>query len=583
MKTHTKLWRILNPQQRKRALIIFFLTFIGMLMEVLGVGLVIPALAIISENDFVSKHQELTPLFNLLGNPTRENLIISGMVLLAVVYFIKALFLSFLAWKQAGFSFGIQAELSQQLFAGYMRKPYSFHLERNSSKLIHNIIIEITNITNALQQGLLVITEILVLFGLLMLLVTVEPVGTLLIITSLSLTGFLIYMITRNRILRWGEARQIHERLRLLHSQQGLSGVKDIKLLGRENEFLSRFNIHSDGNAQVAKRQHTIQQLPRFWLELLAISALVILVVVKVWSGNAIGTLLPTIGLFAAAAFRIMPSVNRILGAIQSIRFVKPVIDIIYDEFDFIGSSAKENKKSLLQFKESITLDKVSYCYPKTESKALQDISITIPHGASVGFIGGSGSGKSTLIDIILGLLTPETGTIKVDSIDIHSNLRGWQNQIGYVPQSIFLTDDTLKHNVALGVNDSEIDDDLVWKAICSAQLEDFVVSLPDKLETSVGERGVRLSGGQLQRIGVARALYHDPAILVLDESTSALDNDTENGVMEAVRSLHGKKTIIIVAHRLTTIEHCDFLYRLDKGRIVEGGNTVDILASSIK
>ena len=583
MKTHTKLWNILNTRQRYGALTIFSLTFIGMLMEVLGIGLVIPALAIMTENDVALKYPEFNPLFELLGNPTRENLIIGGMVLLAGVYFIKALFLSFLAWKQAGFSFGLQAELSQQLFAGYMQKPYSFHLERNSSQLIHNIIIEITNITNALQQGLLLVTEVLVLLGVLILLVIVEPVGTLLIIVCLGMAGSIIYMLTRNRILRWGAARQIHERLRLLHSQQGLGGVKDIKLLGRENEFLSQFNKHAHGSAQVAKRQHTIQQLPRFWLELLAITGLVILVVVKVWKGNSIDNLLPTVGLFAAAAFRIMPSVNRILGAVQSIRFVKPVIDIIYDEFNLVVANINDGKNSSLHFKESIVLDELSYHYPQTESYALKDISITIPYGMSVGFIGGSGAGKSTLIDILLGLLTPDTGLIKVDDMDIQMNLRGWQDQIGYVPQSIFLTDDTLRRNVALGLNDDQIDDDLVWKAICAAQLEEFVSELPDKLETAVGERGVRLSGGQLQRIGIARALYHDPSVLVLDESTSALDGETENSVIDAIRSLHGKKTIIIVAHRLTTIEHCDFLYRLDKGRVVDGGKTMDILASMSK
>jgi len=314
------------------------------------------------------------------------------------------------------------------------------------------------------------------------------------------------------------------------------------------------------------------------WLELLAVIGLSILVVIIIMKGNSIDTLLPTVGLFAAAAFRLLPSANRILGAIQSIRYVSPVIDTIYSEFNLFSNEIKKEVNVPLQFNNSISLDKVIYRYPETNSEALNDINIIIPHGASVGFVGGSGSGKSTLVDIILGLLSPVSGVLKVDGIDIQNNLRGWQDQIGYVPQSIFLTDDTLRRNVALGIDENQIDNDLVWKAICSSQLETFVNELPNKLETIVGERGERLSGGQLQRIGIARALYHEPSILVLDESTSALDTETENAVMDAIRALQGKKTIIIVAHRLTTIEHCDFLYRLEKGTIVDGGKTSEIL-----
>ncbi len=578
MKSFSKLWNMLDAKQRRGALIIFTLTFLGMLFEVLGIGLVIPALALMTDADFIFKHPEFNSLFELFGNPTHEQLIIGGMVALVGVYFIKVLFLSFLVWKQAGFSFGLQAELSKRLFSGYMYKSFVFHLQRNSARLIQNVLIEVTNITNALQQGLLLISEVLVLIGIIILLMVVEPLGTMIVLGILALFGWLIYMFTKARILKWGIARQFHEGLRLQHSQQGLGGVKDIKLLGREDEFLNQFNKHTLGSIQVAQRQFTIQQLPRFWLELLAMMGLAILVVIMIWKGKSVETLLPTVGLFAAAAFRILPSVNRILGAIQNVRYASPAIDTIYNEFELVEENKTLRTKKLLPFNTSLVLTNISYQYPETKSYALINVNLTIPHGTSVGFIGGSGSGKSTLIDIILGLLTPTKGSLNVDGLDIQNNLRGWQDQIGYVPQSVFLTDDTLRRNVALGIDDTEIDDNLVWKAICAAQLECFVNEQPEKIETSVGERGVRLSGGQLQRIGIARALYHDPSILVLDESTSALDSETENGVMDAIRSLQGKKTVIIVAHRLTTIEHCDFLYRLEKGMVVEGGETSDVL-----
>ena len=523
---------------------------------------------------FISQYPELNFVFSFLGNPTHEQLIIGGMITLVGVYLIKVLFLSFLAWKQAGFCYGLQADLSGHLYSGYMDSSFTFHLQRNSSQLIHNIIVEINNITNAIQQALLLMSEVLVLIGIMVLLLFVNPLGTTTVMGVLAVVGWMFYAMTKTWTLRWGAARQFHEGRRLLHSQQGLGGVKDIKLLGREDEFVSQFKTHTREAASVAQRQHAVQQLPRLWLELIAVVGLTILITTIIIKENSIETLLPTVGLFAAAAFRLLPSVNRILGAIQSIRYVSPVIDTISSEFKLVSSNINNSVNTPLQFNKSINIDNVSYRYPEAVCDSLNSVNITIPHGASVGFFGGSGSGKSTLIDIILGLITPEDGVLKVDGVDIDSNLRGWQDQIGYVPQSIFLTDDTLRRNVALGIAEDKIDDKLVSKAIYLAQLEFFVNELPDKLETIVGERGDRLSGGQLQRIGIARALYHDPSVLVLDESTSALDGETENAVMRVIRSLQGKKTIIIVAHRLSTLEHCDFLFCLEKGTLVDGGKT---------
>jgi ABC-type multidrug transport system fused ATPase/permease subunit len=543
--------------------------------------LVIPALALMMQNDLATKYPILEPWLSSLGNPSHERLIIGGMLALVGVYAVKTFFLAFLAWRQAHFVFRLQSNFSQRLFAGYLCQPYTFHLQRNSAQLIRNTINQVGEITTVIQQGLMLITEILVLSGISALLLTVEPLGALLVGSMLGLAGWGFNRLTRGHILRWGVARQHHEGLRIQHLQQGLGGAKDIKLLGRESDFLAQYQLHNTSSSRIAQRQTTLGALPRLWLELLAVSGLAVLVVAMIWKGKPMDTLLPTLGLFAAAAFRIMPSINRVLTAVQSMRYYLPVIDTLHSEFCLLNATSIQQRGQHLPFKNALVLDQVSFKYPAAENPALRGISLSIPRGASIGFIGGSGAGKSTLVDTILGLLTPDSGTIKINGINIQTNLRGWQDQIGYVPQSIYLTDDTLRRNVACGLPPDQIDETAVWRAIKAAQLEQFVNELPQGLETQVGERGVRLSGGQRQRIGIARALYHDPAVLVLDEATSSLDTVTEHDVMEAVRALQGEKTLIIVAHRLSTVEHCDHLYRLEQGTVVEDGETAMMLGAT--
>jgi len=379
------------------------------------------------------------------------------------------------------------------------------------------------------------------------------------------------YQGMRARVVRWGESRQKHDVLRLQHLQQGLGGAKDVKLLGRESNFLDQFSVHTAQSARVGQFQATLQMLPRLWLELLAVMGLATLVISMLLQGREIATIVPTLGLFAAAAFRLMPSVNRVLAAAQVLRYNLPVVNSLHEEMELVAP--KQSVKGPMapagpSFRSEIRLCAVRYTYPSASAAALKDLTLRIRKGESIGFVGPSGSGKSTLVDVILGLLTPDGGQVLVDEGDIQKNLRAWQDQIGYVPQTIYLTDDTLRRNVAFGLPDDQIDVAAVKRAIRAAQLDEFVAGLPKGLETLVGERGIRLSGGQRQRIGIARALYHDPAVLVLDEATSALDTATEHGVMQAVTALHGSKTILIVAHRLSTVAHCDRLYRIELGRI---------------
>lgn len=571
--TAYKIWSLLTAAERRGAVLLLWLLLVGMLLETLGVGMVVPALGVLSRSDISVAGNSifLDFVLKVLGNPSQKIIIIAAMLLLVIVYFIKTLFIGFLTWWQTRFVFGVQTQLSQRLYSVYLNQPYTFHLQRNSAQLIRNVINEVGLFAGSgLLSGVILLSESLVLIGVTSLLLFVELRGTIIVMAILIPTAWFFYHFTRGGILRWGAARQYHEGLRIQYLQEGLGGVKDIKILGRETEFLSKYTFHNVQSARMGQLQTVMQQMPRLFLEFLAVSGLVIMVIAMLNQGRTLETVVPTLGMFAAAAFRLMPSINRMLGAMQSLRYIKRVIDDLYDEINLSSPEQCYYENHGTDLLEGIELDHVSYAYPNTEQSAVSDISLVIKRGESVGFIGTSGAGKSTLVDIMLGLLKPDVGIMRVDGKDIHANLRNWQNQIGYVPQSIFLTDDTLRRNVAFGLPEEEIDDAAVQRAIKAAQLESFIACLTAGLETMVGERGVRLSGGQRQRIGIARALYHDPHLLVLDEATSALDMNTESEVMLAVQALQGSKTVIIIAHRLSTVEHCDRLYRLEHGRLVD-------------
>lgn len=573
-----KLKAILDPAQLRDIAALLGLMLIGMILETLGVGLVVPVLAVITDINAALKYPAIHYLLDNLGNPPPIYLIGGGMLMLVLVYAVKVGFLAFLAWKQAQFVFGLDASLSRNLFCGYLHQPYTFHMQRNSAQLIRNVTGEVGQFTTGVSAAILLVTEALVLIGVAALLLWAEPIGASVVVVTLGLSGAAFYRMTRVRVLRWGEARQYHEYQRLQRLQQGLGGVKDVKVFGREAEFVAEYAHHMTTSSRIGRHLNVLQAMPRLWLELMAVAGLAALVISMLMQNKPMESLVPTLGLFAAAAFRLMPSVSRFLGGMQTLRFNYPVIETLYQERSYLVQGRFRESATALRFCTSIELQNVVFSYPETSKVVLNCVSLRVFRGAVVGFVGGSGAGKSTIIDLILGLLAPSEGRVLVDGVDIQTNLRGWQDQIGYVPQTIYLTDDSIRRNVAFGVPESEINDANVRSAIEAAQLAEFVFSLPEGGDTLVGERGVRLSGGQRQRIGIARALYHDPQLLVLDEATSALDVETEREVMKAVLALRGNKTVLIVAHRLSTVESCDWIYRLEAGRIVAAGAPVDVL-----
>ena len=574
-----KVRSLLSREQKRQFIILAGLVLVGMLFEMASLGLMLPTIGFMLKENVGQRYPFLQPYLEALGSPTQTQLVVGCMIFLVFFFLLKSIFMLGLSWKQLRFSNQFSVDLSQSLFLGYLRQPYAFHLQRNSAQLIRNIQGEAGQLGSVVQSSISFGIELAMMIGIALMLLAVEPIGAIAVTSLLGLSAVAFQRLTRGKLLDWGVRRQFHSGLVTQHLQQGLGGVKDVKLMGREEYFIGKYSEHSAWLAVITARFQTLGALPRLYLEFLAIVGLAGLVIAMVLQGKSLALLIATLGVFVAAAFRMIPSINRLMSSVQSIRYAQPVVDMLYNEFSLIKNTKPDTYLgNRLNFNNEIMISDVNFRYPSVSKNALKNVSIVIKKGESVGFAGRSGSGKTTLVDVILGLLPPAAGEVLVDGVDIQKNLRGWQDQIGYVPQSIYLTDDTLRANVAFGLKKEDINEQAVLQSIKAAQLDEFVAGLPEGLNTLVGERGIRLSGGQRQRIGIARALYHQPEVLVLDEATSALDTETEQGVMASIKALQGHKTILIVAHRLSTIEHCDRVYRLEHGKVVnENSNTHEL------
>jgi ABC-type multidrug transport system fused ATPase/permease subunit len=590
MKIIRKLMSFLTQKQKWYALRVIGLMFIGMITETASIGLIIPLIALFANHTLLQKYPAIEDFlggilpdtwFANFPDPKHYQVVSTAILIFLIVIIFKTIYFVYLTWSQTRFVSKIQLSVSQRLYTAYLRQPYIFHLQHNSSILIRNVTTEVYLLSTVLTAMTVMITELFILFGITILLFFAEPFGTLLVIIVLVLASLGFQKLTRNRIMSFGRARQYHEGQRMQHLQQGLGGVKDVILMGREQRFIHEFGIHNNLIANMARKVSLLQALPRLWLEMLAVVGLVILIFTLLINGTPAEAVVPTVSLFAAAAFRMMPSANKIINSMQNIRFAMPVIDMLAKEMKLVLAAEQQVEQKEIKEWNYIFLDKVSFSYPESIRKAVNEISFSIKKGQFVGFVGGSGAGKSTLIDIILGLLSQQSGFVKLDDFIIEkSNIRSWQKQIGYVPQHIYLTDDTLRRNVAFGLKDEEIDEMAVVDALKKAQLYDLIMSKPEGLDSIVGERGVKLSGGQRQRIGIARALYYNPRVLVLDEATSALDVKTEENVMAAVNALRKEMdiTVLIIAHRYSTVAQCDKLYRLENGSIVMEGSYEEVI-----
>jgi ABC-type multidrug transport system fused ATPase/permease subunit len=574
--TRKLLWDVLQSSERRSLVGVFALILIGTALETFSIGMMIPVLSVIASDD-----QKISlPFLTIDPSLDKSQLILLAVGLMFAVYVFKNVFLAGSTWIQRGFLTRVTSRVAARMLETYIRQPYAFHLRKNSSTLIRNTQDASILVAGGVEPMLTILTEGLIAFALFTVLVVVEPVGTLCVIGLLLFATFIFQRFFDQKLQRWGTLRQIQKGSIIQTIQQGLGAVKDVQVLGREEWFVNEHRERQTLDANLLRRINTVQAIPRLWLEVMAMAGLAGLVAIMLATGKDIDKIIPTVGLFAVTSFKVLPSINKMVSSKQTLKVSRSTIETIHHDLDLPIAVNSPNRNVDFQF-ENVVVDHLDFKYEQSENLVLSNINVRILSGEAVGFVGQSGSGKSTLIDIVLGLLEPQNGSVLINGQTIESVKRSWQQQIGYIPQTIFLMDDSLRRNVAIGIADTEIDEVAISEALKSAQLEEFIGSLPEGLDTVVGERGVRLSGGQRQRIGIARALYHRPSVLVLDEATSSLDTETEHGVMQAVQALQGDKTVIIVAHRLSTVEYCDRLYRLDAGRIVDEGTFGEVMNRS--
>jgi ABC-type multidrug transport system fused ATPase/permease subunit len=573
---YKKITYILTSKQIKNLTILICLSIIGVLFEMVGIGILIPALTLILDTGSENKFPIIQKTISLIGSPNRESLVIIFMTSIFLINLIKSIYLTVLTWFSSKFSSTLLADQSTFLFSGYIRMPYSYHFNKNSATIIRNIQSETTAFYSLISALIVLFIEIMLLLGILLMLLFVEPIGTLIAGTILILFSIIPHTLSKKRLKNWGDSRQFISGLITKTLNESLGSVKEINLTNKHDYFIDIFSKNSNWHAKIYAKVNTLAAAPKYYLELLAILGMAAISVIMILQNKPLTDLVPTLALFAASAFRIIPSISRILNSIQTITFNLPVVNVIYKEIEIIRENNNIlNKKNSVKieekqiFNEFLELKNVEFSY--NSNLVLKNINLKISKGECIGIIGVSGSGKTTLIDLITGLLEPTRGELLIDgSRNLNEVKKNWQENIGYVPQSIYLMDDTFYKNIAFGHSEEDIDKAKVANSIKAAQLEDLINSLPDGLNTKIGERGVRLSGGQRQRIGIARALYSEPKILVLDEATSSLDNKTENDFMNSVNKLRGTITIIIVAHRLTTLSNCDFIYKLKEGVLME-------------
>ena len=510
----------------------------------------------------------------MFGCSTTESFLTVVALGIIVIYVVKNVYL----WVEQNlimkFTYGMQQKLSTRLLTTYLSEPYTFHLNKNIAELQRSMQEDTGLFTQVLMHTLQLIAEVVVCIVLGVYLFTVSNSITVVIVGLLILCVVLFTKITKRFTEQLGKEAQVYKGKLYQWVNQSLGGVKEVKVLNREEFFVSSYKKYYGLYIKGVRINRLLSITPKYMVEAVCMTGLLIAIIIKLNFGHGeLENFIPQLATFAVAAFRLLPSVGRINEHVNNILYAVPSVDLIYGDLkgieDYQESKGEEEGKEW-SFEHGITAKHITYAYPNTDTNVLEDANCVIPKGKTVAFIGSSGAGKTTMADIILGLLAPQRGKILVDDIDVFKNLTMWHHQIGYIPQVIYLSDDTIRNNIAFGIHEDQIDEEAVRTALKKAQLAEFVDTLPDGLDTIVGDRGVRLSGGQRQRIGIARALYHDPEILVLDEATSALDNETETAVMEAIESLQGSKTMIIIAHRLTTIQNADIIYEVGDGKVTE-------------
>ncbi len=579
-----KLFYILPKNDPIKIMILFILMMGAAGLEVLGIGMIPAFVAIVASPDKVLEYEAIEPLLAFLEITTARDLLIWGSIALLGSFLLKGTYKIAYNYISARFLYNRRYKISHRLMSSYMQAPYTFHLERNTAELLRNTTQEVNLLIGRVLTMLLGITkQAVITISILLLLFISEPVITLLVIAFSGVASGSFLYFTRKKVKAYGKREQQHRSEMIKAVNQGLGGIKDARVLNREAEFIEKFRIEVRNSTRLLTYISYTSKIPQPLMEVIAVFTMLMISAFLVWQGRPMEAIVPILTLFAVAIIRLMPDVKSLTTDYTRLIYDIVALDPIYNDLkELEGSSQefiKDRKESQpLKLESSIEMRNVTYAYPNSDEQALNGVSFTIPQGDAVAFVGESGAGKSTLVDLMLGLLEPTSGEVLVDGKNIHENLSAWQKNIGYIPQSIYLADDTLRCNIAFGIPEKDIEDDKVLKALELAQIKDLASRMPEGLETILGEHGTRLSGGQRQRVGIARALYHDPQVLVMDEATSALDNITEKEITKAIESLKGDRTVIMIAHRLTTVENCDRLYLLKNGVVKDAGTYKELI-----
>ena len=566
-----KIRMIFNRTQKMKFIALFCMLFVGSVLELMGVSLILPFVQLVMDAD--GTDNALLQWFGrLIGAESQRELLIWLGLLLIAVYLIKNTYLLFTKYVQLRFVFNNRLELSGRLMRNYMKKPYPFHLEKNSSEILRSVTSDVNNLYELVMDVIDLVSNLLIIAMLAVYLLYTDVMITLVVAALLGLCSYFYFAVMRRRTVDYGKQNQLYNGKMIQAVNQALGGIKEIKVLARENYFVRAYEENGRYYASSLKKSQFYRNAPKYLIETVCVCGVLATILIKLQMGADVQELVPQLSVFAMAAFRLLPSVNQVNNLLNGILFLKPSIDRIYEDLQEAGAKKNERPPERdyrrLPAADAVRFEHVTFRYPGTEKEILSDLSVELPLKKSIGFVGSSGAGKTTFMDLLLGLLSPDQGRICYGDSDIRDYPDAWGHKLGYIPQSIYLADDTIRRNVAFGIPDSEISEAKVRRALEEAQLLEFVDGLDDGLDTMVGESGVRLSGGQRQRIGIARALYQQPEILVLDEATSALDTETEQAVMEAVERFRGRCTLLMIAHRTSTLENCDQIYRLEDGKL---------------
>lgn len=570
-----KISYVLSRKQKIQLGLLLVIIFIGAFVEMLGVSAILPIVNIATSPSAIEETWYLVWIRDTFGLHDAEQMLAFMSFAMIVIYIVKNIYIMFMYSEQYRFTFSNQRKLAVQMLNCYMQQEYSFHVSKNVAELQRNVTADVNGFFTVLLNTLQLIAEVSVCVLVSLFLVNTDLMTTIMLAILMLLFISIFAGIFKKVLVKKGEENRIANMHVTKWILQSFSGIKEIKVIDAEDFFVSNYDKYYKKFATLQRQQSIMTIMPRPVMEAVCICGLLTTVIIKLQFMHVeIIELIPTLTAFAMASFRLLPAFNRITGYLSGIMFNKPSIDAVYRdlvEIDKLNIRKKEICDNNIELKldKSIKLQSLSFKYPENDRWILKDAELEIKKNSSVALVGASGAGKTTVADLILGLYTPQSGKITVNDVDIETNMVAWHNNIGYIPQNIYLIDDTISANIAFGIDIEHIDEQAMRKALREAKLDEFVDSLPNGLNTIIGDRGVKLSGGQRQRIGIARALYRNPDVLILDEATSALDNDTEREVMNAIDSLHGTRTLIIIAHRLSTIKKCDEIYEVGNGKIV--------------